>query len=248
MMPHYASAARSITAIISTVHRATWNWIRPHAKLRAGLDSRPTIWTNCIAYVAMIKWVYRFVARAVVQLRSVLLLHWANTGMLSILYVPNVKSHFWDIVIMRSAAWPIVKRTTINCLAIFASFVIKSSAVMVNFLDLTINLICCFNEKNTHSLSLPLVQYLPPSTKLGVYITSPVQFAIRNWIKNRNSTNMMKSRYAKNAMNVSQMNCVVASEYHMKIQWKNHHRFTLAIQRSATPVTILNNDKSNKRI
>ncbi|PSN35943.1 hypothetical protein C0J52_24928 [Blattella germanica] len=64
---------------------------------------------NCTVFDVMTRWEYRFVEHADVPLRNMLSLHLANIGILSILFVPNVRNHFWDIVTMRRQVLLIVK-------------------------------------------------------------------------------------------------------------------------------------------
>lgn len=130
--PHCVSAAKSITVIISIAPRATWNWIRLRARSRAVLVLQQTIWMSCIVCVVTTKWAFRFAVPAVVRLKSVWSPHWANTGMSSISFAPNVRNHFWAIATTRNVDSPIAKPIIINCSATCASVVIKLSAVMVS--------------------------------------------------------------------------------------------------------------------
>lgn len=131
MVNHFVSVAKSIMDTTSIVHRVTPNWIQRHVRWKVGQVLQLTIWMNCIACVVTTKWAYRFVVHAVDQSKNVLLPLSGSIGMSSILFVQNVKNHFWAIGITRSAVWPTVKRITINCLAICALSAIKSSPAMV---------------------------------------------------------------------------------------------------------------------
>lgn len=79
---------------------------------------------NSTAYPATTKWVSLSVGHVGDQLKVVWWMPWANNGMWSILFVQNVKSHSWVIVIMREKAWRIVKPTTISYLVMFVSIAI----------------------------------------------------------------------------------------------------------------------------
>lgn len=86
---------------------------------------------NCIAFGATTKWAFPFVAPVVDRLRSVWSLRWGSTGMWSISCVPSVRSLSWVIDIMRSEAWPTVRRIIISSSEICVSFAIRSLEAMV---------------------------------------------------------------------------------------------------------------------
>lgn len=83
-----------------------------------------------------------------------------------------------------------------------------------------------FNNIQFSSFSQYSLLWIKP----GAFITLPALFAIKNSIRNRNSTNMTKNRCAKNAMNASPMNCVDVSEYHMRIPWRNQLKLMCHLQ------------------
>lgn len=80
----------------------------------------------------MIVWASQSVGRADAPLRNALSLPWASIGMLSILFVPNARNHFWDTATTKNVVLPIAKPTTISCLEISASFATKLLAVTVS--------------------------------------------------------------------------------------------------------------------
>lgn len=58
-------------------------------------------------------------------------------------------------------------------------------------------------------------------TRHGAFIISLVPFATAKWRKNRNSTNTMRSRCARNATRSSQRSCGVVCGYRMRIPWRS---------------------------
>lgn len=78
-------------------------------------------------------------AHVVVQLKNELSRLSVNIGTSSISCAPSARSRSWDIDIMKNVGWLIARLTTINCSAICASFVIKSSAETVSELITIMN-------------------------------------------------------------------------------------------------------------
>lgn len=115
-------------------------------KLYGGIDICHNFRTNFIAFDAMTKWAFLFAERVVVRSRNASSPLWENTGTWSISFAPSARNLSWDIGIMRKKALLIARHIFTNFLATCASFAIKSSGEMVNFLSLE-NFIRNFEEQ-----------------------------------------------------------------------------------------------------